>query len=133
MNQQKIGTFLKELRMADYYGVDLRELLDGERKSEKMNKELEGTVLKAADYSNEEKRKMTKRLHWLFIAGIISFMIFFILWFNEPENPTFFYGYILGVTLGIPFAMVITGAIMTGRYAAKLNDFKKRVKDRKSE
>ncbi len=84
MNQQKIGTFLKELRneknitqeqlaeklgvsrrtvsrwetgsnmpdldllivMADHYEVDLRELLDGERNSEKMNKELEETVLK---------------------------------------------------------------------------------------
>lgn len=29
------------IEMADYYGVDLRELLDGEGKSEKMNKELE--------------------------------------------------------------------------------------------
>lgn len=36
------------MEMADYYEVDLRELLDGERKSEKMNKELEETVLKVA-------------------------------------------------------------------------------------
>ena len=43
------------VEMADYYDVDLRELLDGERKSEKMNKDLEETVLKVADYSNDEK------------------------------------------------------------------------------
>lgn len=171
MNQQKIGTFLKELRnekditqeqlaekfcvsrrtvsrwetgnnmpdldilieMADYYDVDLRELLDGERKSEKMNKELEETVLKAADYSNEEKRRMTKILHWLFIAAVVSFAFFFILLLCEPDEPTFFYGYAIGVTLGIPFAMVITGAIMTGKYAARIYDFKKRVRGRKNE
>jgi len=31
-----------------------------QRKSEKMNKELEETVRKAANYSNEEKQKLTK-------------------------------------------------------------------------
>lgn len=47
--------------MADYYDVDLRELLDGERKSEKMNKELEETVMKVAEYNNEEKNRLTKK------------------------------------------------------------------------
>ena len=56
------------IEMADYYDVDLREILDGERKSEKMDKELEETVLKVADYSNEEKQKLTRRMHWLFIG-----------------------------------------------------------------
>lgn len=41
--------------MADFFDVDLREILDGERKSEKMNEELKKTVLKVAEYSNEEK------------------------------------------------------------------------------
>ena len=45
------------VEMADYYDVDLRELLDGERKDEKMNKDLEETVLKVADYSNDEKMR----------------------------------------------------------------------------
>lgn len=35
--------------ISDYYEIDLRELLDGERKSEKMNKEFEETILKAVD------------------------------------------------------------------------------------
>ena len=37
------------IEMADYYEIDLRELLDGERKSEKMNEELKETVLKVAE------------------------------------------------------------------------------------
>lgn len=51
------------VEMADYYDVDLRELLDGERKDEKMNKDLEETVLKVADYSNDEKMRLMKKLH----------------------------------------------------------------------
>ena len=54
------------IEMADYYEVELRELLDGERRSEKMDKELEETVLKVADYSNEEKQKITRRRHLCF-------------------------------------------------------------------
>ena len=165
MNQQKIGTFLKELRneknltqeqlaeklgvsrrtvsrwetgsnmpdldllieMAGYYEVDLRELLDGERKNEKMNKELKETVLKVADYSNEEKKKLTGIMHWLYIAAIVSFIIFFVLFFIQPEEPSFLFGYAEGITLGIPFIMVSVGAIMTSKYAAKIRAFKKRV------
>ncbi|MDE7251439.1 MAG: helix-turn-helix transcriptional regulator [Acetatifactor sp.] len=167
MDQQKIGTFLKELRsgkkltqeqlaekfgvsrrtvsrwetgsnmpdldilieMADYYEVDLRELLDGERKGEKMDKELEETVLKVADYSNEEKEKLTRTMHRLYMIGVVSFIIFYVLFlfFNEPEEPTFLFGFVQGITLGIPFSTVCIGAIMTSKYGARIRAFKKRI------
>ena len=56
--------------MADYYEVELPELLNGERKSGGMNRELEETVQKVAEYSNEDKLKITKRMHLLFIGGV---------------------------------------------------------------
>ena len=43
--------------MADFYDIEIRELLDGERKSETMNKEMEETLLKIADYNNVEKQR----------------------------------------------------------------------------
>ena len=49
------------IEMADYYEVDLRELIDGERKSEKMNEEQKETVLKVAEYSNIEKEVKIKK------------------------------------------------------------------------
>lgn len=58
------------IRISDYYNVELSEILDGERKSGKMNKELEETVLKVADYSNDEKMKMMKKLHIFSWIGI---------------------------------------------------------------
>mgnify|MGYP000137471584 CR=1 FL=1 len=53
--EQQCPIWIILVEMADYYDVDLRELLDGEMKSEKMNKDLEETVLKVADYSSDEK------------------------------------------------------------------------------
>lgn len=168
MNQQKVGSFLKELRkernitqeqlaetlnvsrrtvsrwetgsnmpdldilveMADYYDVDLRDLLDGERKSEQMDKDLKETVLKVADYSNEEKAKITKRMHILFIAGCISFIIYFIMLFNEPEETTPVFDFLQGMSLGISFGMAIVGVIMTSPRAQKIRAAKMRFKTR---
>ena len=70
---------------------------------------------------------MTKKLHCLFVAGVVSFIFFFILLLCEPDERTFFYGFAVGATLGIPFVMVIMGAIMTSKYAARIYEFKKRV------
>ena len=110
------------MEMADYFNVDLRELLDGERKVEKMDRELEETVLKVADYSNEEKRKLTKHMHLLFIAGLIAAVIYMILFFTDNAD-NFAGGLCLGITLG----MMIVGVIMTSKYAAKIHAHKLRL------
>lgn len=105
--------------ISECYDVALRELLDGERKSEKMNKEMEETVLKVADYSNEEKQKLTRRMHLLFIGGLAAAIIYMVLVFtNRADN------FIGGLCLGITFGMMILGVIMTSRYASKIRAFK---------
>ena len=114
------------IEMADYYDVDLREILDGERKSEKMDKELEETVLKVADYSNEEKQKLTRRMHWLFIGGFIAAVIYMILVFSDRAD-----NFLGGLCLGITFGMMIVGVIMTSKYAAQIRAFKMRLLHRK--
>ena len=100
MDQQKIGSFLKELRkeksltqeqlaeslnvsgrtvsrwetgsnmpdlsilveLADFYDVDIREIINGERKSEKMEKDLKDTLEQVAEYSNTEKKSLKKKM-----------------------------------------------------------------------
>lgn len=114
------------IEMADYYEIDLRELLDGERKSEKMNEELKETVLKVAEYSNEDKLKVTRRMHWLFIAGLVAAIIYTILVFTDQAD-----NYWGGLCLGITFGMMIVGVIMTSKYAGKIREFKLRLLKRK--
>lgn len=110
------------IEMADYYGIELRELLDGERKSEEMNKELEETVLKVVEYSNEDKLKVTKRIHLLFIGGFVSAVIYMILYFTDHADK-----FLGGLCLGITFGMMIVGVIMTSKYAAKIRSYKMRL------
>ena len=49
------------IELADFYDVDLREILSGERKSEKMNEETKEAVLQAVDYANSETERPTGR------------------------------------------------------------------------
>lgn len=110
------------IEMSDYYEVELRELLDGERKDEKMDKELEEAVLKVADYSNEEKQKITRRMHVLFIGGLLAAIVYLVLLFTDHAN-NFLGGFCQGVTLG----MMIVGVVMTSKYAARIRAYKKRL------
>ena len=110
------------IEMADYYEVELRELLNGERKSESMNKELEETVLKIAEYSNEDKLKITKRMHLLFFGGVIAAVLYLILVFTDHAD-----NFLGGLCLGIQFGMIIVGAVMTSKYAAKIRAYKMRI------
>lgn len=50
------------IELADFYDVDIREIIDGERKSEIMNKETKDTLLKVAEYAAEEHRKAQTRV-----------------------------------------------------------------------
>lgn len=103
------------MEIADYFNVSLRELLDGEREIEKIDKESEETVLKVADYSNAEKRKISNYMHWLFIAGLAAAVIYTALFFTGHAD-NFWGGLCHGITLG----MMIVGVIMTSRYKLRL-------------
>ena len=86
------------IEMDDYYHLDLRELLDGQRKQMDTNEEIEDTVRKVAEYNNENKLKVMKRMNLLFIGGLC---------------------------LGIEFGMLIVGIVITSKYASKFMEKKK--------
>ncbi len=84
-----------------------------------MDKELEEVVLKVADYSNEEKKKLTRRMHMLFIAGFISAMIYMILLFNDRGDH-----FISSVCQGFSIGTLFVGVMMTSKYATKIQALK---------
>ena len=114
------------MEMSDFYAVDLRELLDGERKGEKMNKELEETVMKVADYSNDEKLKLLQSMHWLFIAGLIAAIVYTVLVLTG-HSLNFWGGLCSGITSG----MMVVGVFITSKNAAKIRAFKLRLLGKK--
>ena len=114
------------IELADLYAVDLRDLLNGERKSEQMNEELKETVLQVADYSNEEKARLLRRMHWLFIAGLIGFIAFLVITALGLQE-TAPYEAIGSFGLGIAFGMIILGVFFTSRSSLRIREFKQRL------
>ena len=114
------------MELADLYAVDLRVILSGERKSERMDREMKETVLQVADYSNEEKNRLLRRMHGLFLAGLSGFVAFLVIALLGLEN-TAPYEAIGSFGLGLAFGVLLLGLIFTGRSAAKIKAFKLRL------
>ena len=117
------------IELSDFYAVDLREILSGERKSEQMNEETKETVLQVAEYGNEDKASLLRRMHWLSIAGLIGFGMFLVttlLGLSEVSP----YEEISSFGPGLAFGIMILGIIYTSRYMVKIKQFKERLLDR---
>ena len=48
------------VELADLYDVDMREIFNGERKNETVDKDLKETMLMAADYTDDNMKKVMK-------------------------------------------------------------------------
>lgn len=114
------------IEMADFFDVDLREILDGERKSEKMDKELKETVLKVAEYSNEEKKRNTRLVLVYFVLGIVALLSNLVMESLElPDN--FAVGFLEGITIGMAIAAMILGILYVTGTLSKVCAVKKRL------
>ena len=66
------------IELADFYDVDIREIIDGERKSENMDNETKDTLKKVAAYAVEEKEQRRKPLYKItgWIAAFLAVIVF---------------------------------------------------------
>jgi len=67
------------VELADFYEVDIREIIDGERKSENMNNETKDTLRKVAEYTTEETRKLRNKMADMMIGAVVLLVFAFIL------------------------------------------------------
>ena len=73
--------------LADYYDIDIRDLLRGERKSEKMEENLKETLVMVADYTEADKEKLLNKVYgcglamWI-IAIVLMLLYFLSAWFD---------------------------------------------------
>ena len=121
------------MEIADLYEVDLREMLNGERKSEdKMNKELEETVLQVAEYTNADKQRVTKTVQGFFLLGILALVINVAMDLLEVEG-TFWTGFGQGATIGIAIGSMVLGILYTTGAIMKVQAFKRRMLSKEKE
>ena len=115
------------MELSDLYAVDLREMLNGERKSEnKMTTEMQETELQVAEYSNTEKQRAAKVVRWFFILGIIALVVNIGMEFMDAAD-TFWAGFLKGGTIAIAVGAMILGLMYTTGALMKLQAFKMRM------
>ena len=114
--------------ISDFYEVDLREILDGERKDKQMDKEMKETVLKVSEYESEGKKRNAIVVIIYSALGIIALITNLIL--NLLEMPdTFMTGFLKGMTVAVALVAMVLAIIYASGVLAKLYMFKKRLFD----
>lgn len=106
------------VELADYYEVDIKEIIDGERKSEIMNKEEKETLRKVADYAEAEKELVVKRRCIVTFIGTLvcalSIMVGYIVFPKLPED-SFLRGNGLWLGIGIIGVVLLWGIVIRER------------------
>ena len=72
------------IELADFYNVDIREIIDGERKSEIMDIETKDTLMKVAEYAAEEHRKAQTRVLYVALGVCITLIVCTLLFLPFP-------------------------------------------------
>lgn len=114
------------IQIADMYDVDLRELLNGERERTAMTQEMREAVRGVAEYSNYEKSKITRRIHWIFLAGIACFVVYLALDImgladTGAAEP------IASAALGVSFGVLLVGGLYTSRFFPAIQKAKRKL------
>ena len=63
------------VEIAEFYEVDIREIIDGERKSENMNDEVKETIIAVADYADKQKKQAVLRFLCVFVVCNLVYII----------------------------------------------------------
>ena len=116
--------------ISDFYGVGLREILDGERKEKQMDKEMKETVLKVAEYENEGKKRTSIVVIVYLALGIISLLANLVMKFMEMPD-SFLTGFLDGITVTTALVAMALGIAYATGTLAKLYSFKRRLFNKK--
>ena len=92
------------IELADFYDIDIRDLLRGERKSEKMEENLKETLVMVADYTEADKAKILKKVYICGQGMLITSVLAMITYFISPLT-----GFQIVLT---PFLLILAGGIL---------------------
>ena len=63
------------IELAEFYEVDIKEIIDGERKSENMNEETKELMDKVVDYTSKDKEIILEKMQQYSAIAVISFVV----------------------------------------------------------
>ena len=120
------------IQLSQLYGVEVGEILDGERKRKETeqaaDKPEEETILKIAEYNAEvndaDRKTFSRRLNCINLAGLMGILVYLVLDLAGLRET---YPFVGGVALGVAAGALINAMIFTGRYGARIRAAKLRL------
>ena len=95
------------VELADFYDVDIRDIIDGERKGEDMNKEEKERLQLVADYAETEKNTLLMRLRIFSIVGLVSLIAGLVMLVLGGDNSLPVYDYLMGTLMGVSIGALL--------------------------
>ena len=95
------------VELADFYDVDIRDIIDGERKGEDMNKEEKERLQLVADYAETEKNTLLMRLRIFSIVGLVSLIAGLTMMVISRDNNLPVYDYLMGALMGVAIGALL--------------------------
>lgn len=95
------------VELADFYDVDIRDIIDGERKGEDMNKEEKERLQLVADYAETEKNTLLMRLRIFSIVGLISLIAGLTMMVISRDNNLPVYDYLMWTLMGVAIGALL--------------------------
>lgn len=95
------------VELADFYDVDIRDIIDGERKGEDMNKEEKERLQLVADYAETEKNTLLMRLRIFSIVGLVSLIAGLTMMVISRDNNLPVYDYLMGTLMGVAIGALL--------------------------
>lgn len=95
------------VELAEFYEVSIPEIINGERKSEKMNHEAKETALSLSEYAAALNEKIRKRSVWLSVQALAGIVIFWVLDAAGLTAENDICGGIAAAALGFSFGILL--------------------------
>lgn len=122
------------IELADFYDVDVREIMDGERKSENMDNEAKDTLKKVAEYAAQENKKLKYKMIDMMAGSAILILFGSVLvetnGFNGTLPESSYHNY-MSFALGATLAVLGLNIVYLLGVLDKISEWKKRRKENK--
>ena len=110
--------------IAEFFNVSIPEIINGERKSEIMEKEVKKVAEAMSDYATAEKAVLLKRVKVLSIIGLVALIIGLIMESICYDSMIPIYESIKGICLGLGVGALVTMVLYTTGILEKIKNKK---------
>lgn len=113
------------IEIADLYEVDIRELIDGERKVKETDTCQDDTLKKVAEYAENEKKMLGMRMFWMTGVALGCFMGYLVLNYTGLVQSADMLQKISDFSLGIAAAALVLNMLYVSGILDKIRERKR--------